>query len=107
MEEKGLQKDQACLSLRALLAPQLALPERTQPGQAEATEVPELVVMAVGEETSRTVRHCIVGEAWRATQTRHCPHHSLGPLIQGCPGVRGDDWREKLKGNSVWSQVTA
>ena len=59
------------------------------------------------KETSWIVRHCIMGEEGRATQTRHCPHHSLGPLIQGCSGVRGDDWRENLKGNSVWSQVTA
>lgn len=81
-------------------APQVALPKRTQAGQAEAAGVLVLVVLAVGEETAWLVRHCM---EWGVVEG----HHSLGLLGQGCPGVHGDAWREKLQGISVWSQVTA
>lgn len=33
------------------------------------------------------------GWGWRETQTRQCPHHSLGLLGQGCPRAQGVDWR--------------
>lgn len=90
----------ACLSLKGLLAPQVALPKRTQPGQAEATGVLVQVALAVGEETAWTVRHCMGRVGVEG-------HHSLGLLGQGCPGVYGGAWREKVRGISVWSQVTA
>ena len=50
----------ACLSLKGLLAPQVALP-KTQPGQAKATGVLVQVVLTVCEETAWTVRHCMEG----------------------------------------------
>lgn len=100
MEEKGLQKDEGMPFTRGFAAPQVALPKRTQPGQAEATGLLALVALAVGEETAWPVRCCMEGGAVEG-------HHPLGLLGQGCPGVHGDAWREKLQGISVWSQVTA
>lgn len=43
MNEEGLRKTKACLSFRVLLAPQLPLSERMEPGQVKSAKAPELV----------------------------------------------------------------
>lgn len=70
-------------------------------------KVPELVSSSYWWVDSLVSEALDLGVAGgRATQTTHCPYHSLGLLHQGCPGAhRGG--LEGGRGNLVWNQVTA
>lgn len=87
------------LSLEGLLAPQEAPAKRTQPGQAEATGVLVLVVLAAASrQPDGEVLHGGGG-----VEGHQSPGGSQARDIQELMGMPGG----RNSGISVWSQVTA